>query len=287
MVSLWASEQNGRRVCDGCVPNSKRDFFVKVDVHYRNHTFNTNDQARCGGTIISRHTVITAAHCVVIKDSTVTRIEINYKDFTTRIDSSLFFDKKAGLAITKSGTENDFQKHLIVHPGYNERLHFLYDIALINFQPEKFQQESVLPLCKAKDIHTHMRILGLFKKIKGQPPADLIQKGRKFLEGKKTSLVQEKEVHESVDNVSCNPKLGLTNFYKPALHLCLHGPNTHYGDSGGPVFSAEPYPGKKGEYKYKPVCLFGVLSGVTLLGNELATRVSATSDWIEENMKTN
>ena len=64
MMSLWTSEQNDRRVCNGCVPNSKRDFFVEVDIYYRNHTSKTDKDRYCGGTIISRHTVITAAHCV-------------------------------------------------------------------------------------------------------------------------------------------------------------------------------------------------------------------------------
>ncbi|GAB6020209.1 Transmembrane protease serine 9 [Chamberlinius hualienensis] len=218
----------------------------------------------CGGTLLSKTVILTAAHCFLSMDKTSTYM-VQMGSVRAQIDGSI-----ANLP--------EFEvTSVVLHPGFQYPI--LYnDIALIKFKGLTEYSTSIRPIClmsKAEDrkATTKLTILGWGSKKSG---------------GSQSSELQEADLNV-ISNSNCNATLGkmgaLTVSFPGGINtkvMCAGSPpnvsrDACQGDSGGPATILID-----GIWRQRGVVSGGIGCGIP--GNPgLYTRVSEYVTWIQEN----
>ncbi|XP_065345359.1 trypsin eta-like [Cloeon dipterum] len=208
-----------------------------------------NSQPFCGGTILNRDFVLTAAHCIFAKDG---ENLIDFKVVSSNID-------------LKREIRTYYPVTVIVHALYNKSIFLGYDIALVKVEPSFVlgDGESAVVLPKQNEeteVGTKATVVGWGRT------------DQRFTSDRVLRVLDE----SVIENSECEERL---NFHPPihAFHLCAQPrPNTGFckGDSGGPVFVGRKQVGVVSWYK-------GNCSHEEPLPN-VFTRVAHFADWILE-----
>ncbi|CAG9858892.1 unnamed protein product [Phyllotreta striolata] len=227
--------------------------------------FGSNDFV-CGGTIINERYVLTAAHCVIDKDSLV----------SVRLGE---YDKNSPTDCYKDYCNDPHQdvsiEEVISHPNFNEQT-LENDVALLRVAPIKFNQKNIRPICLPTE---------------GEP--DLINTRFLTLSGwgitkafGSTSSVMQKADILVVDIKECETLY--RNFEQKTIDervICAGGgQNSSYacgGDSGGPVQAEERHNGVN-RYVQLGIVSFG---HSTCSIASTFTSVKFFMKWILDNMR--
>ncbi|CAB3360412.1 Hypothetical predicted protein [Cloeon dipterum] len=208
-----------------------------------------NSQPFCGGTILNRDFVLTAAHCIFAKDG---ESLIDFKVVSSNID-------------LKREIRTYYPVTVIVHALYNKSIFLGYDIAVVKVEPPFVlgDGESAVVLPEQNE------------ETEAGTEAIVVGWGRtdqRFTSDRVLRVLEE----TVMENDECEERL---NFHPAihAFHLCAQPrPNAGFckGDSGGPVFVGRKQVGVVSWYK-------GNCSHEEPLPN-VFTRVAHFADWILE-----
>ncbi|KAK0181221.1 hypothetical protein PV327_003523 [Microctonus hyperodae] len=202
----------------------------------------------CGGAVLTKNYVITAAHCVV---------DIAFNDIKIIAGSTNLNDPQSTHAVEK----------IIIHEDYTPDDSWRNDIALIKIKSE-FNISSILNYVSLPFLH---------QKIPAGSIAIVSGWGRLWQNGPSMSILQKAQVfiasQEYCENI--NAKEGLTVH---SSHICAIAHTTEtgscHGDSGGPLTV---------DGKLVGLVSWGVECGSTKYPT-VYTRVSEYLNWIDENV---
>jgi secreted trypsin-like serine protease len=226
---------------------TRHPYFTQLSISYLSYT------AGCGGTLIAKDVVLTAAHCLTPE---------SYWDSVWSIDtwvnSTGFFDSPYEYARSAS--------QYLIHPSYDSET-FANDIALI-FLDDPVEKVPLVKINKdasAPAVGKAMTAIGLGY-LKSPPVV------------KATYLMQVSM--NALAGSSCSSLYGAPSF-KNANQICAgNSKNTCQGDSGGPLLL-------KGTSASKDVQVgivsYGLAAGCGLKPSAY-TRVSKYSKWIDSNV---
>merc|ERR1712004_15986 len=200
----------------------------------------------CGGTLIEKNFVLSAAHCFYDKD--YKGIDVLLSDFT---------DPNSELTLIPT-------RRLIINPGYNGQYDQGNDVAVLKLY-QSVSSSRILPMCTKSYSKYTIGICGM---------------GRTVADVDATQLQETKQEEKS----SCSPFDNIFDKNKqvclaPINSTSYSGPC--FGDSGGPA-----YPLSHGIVMCVYGIASYVQGGnPPCRGNSVYTRVSAYATWIEQTIK--
>ncbi|CAD7077944.1 unnamed protein product [Hermetia illucens] len=223
----------------------------------------------CGGTIINKRYILTAAHCVVGKI-----LEESGKLYKIRLG-----ENDLSQTVCVNGTcdhgvqEKDIEK-IIAHEGYSEK-HKMHDIALIRFSPPiSYFENNISPACLSWTRRAHN--LQFYR----NNLYTTVGWGR-TLEAKQSKISNKIQIPH-YDHEECRKRYLRLKINITQAQICAGGEfkrDSCDGDSGGPLFTSVD----NCDY------LDGIVSFGKGCGLEnwpgVYTNVTAYKDWIMENLK--
>lgn len=233
----------------------------------------------CGGAIINKRYILTAAHCVKTR-STMPLHSVVLGEHTKNqeMDCNIYNDK-FGKEIERDCADPievfGIDK-FIVHPDYN-RPKYSNDIALVRLNRDVVMKDHIRPIC-----------LPVTSALQRQTFDKYIVTGWGTTEEKVGSniLLQANIPHVSIADCQRKMNENRLNIQLSEKQLCAGGVNkvdTCKGDSGGPLGFSATHNGAR-------FMQFGIVSlGVDSCGEKsvpgIYCRVSAYMDWILNNME--
>lgn len=256
----------------------------------------------CGGTLINRWYVLTAAHC---EDSRKRITKVVLGDWDTNIDPDCGQDgclPRVQEFFVEKGA-------MIVHPGFKIGKNVLNDIALVKLdRPARLDEDGgVQPACLPLDpalVAQQIRVRNLRDGMVGKKP---IVVGWGFTEGdpltqleksdfeKGSSSASQYQMHLPIPVISNQECLEKFNYNLDDSQICAggeKGKDSCKGDSGGPLYMSEFSPETNLIVSGNvPWYLFGLVSyGSIVCGNGrpgVYTRVESFIPWIRETISKN
>lgn len=233
----------------------------------------------CGGSVINKRYILTAAHCVKTR-STMPLHSVVLGEHTKNqdMDCNIYHDK-FGKEIERDCADpvEEFGiESFIVHTNYN-RPKYSNDIALVRLNKDVVMKDHIRPIC-----------LPVTSTLQKTAFDKYIVTGWGTTEEKKGSNMLLQANLPFVNLAECQRKMSENrlNIQLSEKQLCAGGINkvdTCKGDSGGPLGFSATYNGAR-------FMQFGIVSlGVDSCGEKsvpgIYCRVAAYMDWILDNMK--
>lgn len=196
----------GQVVGGKTVPNGKYRFMAALrDVRYGNNAY---QQQFCGGTLIDRNSILTAAHCVSGASPRPLRVTVG----RTLLSSSQGQTRKVS--------------RIFVHPRYSDRRN-AYDVAVIKLKS---------PVNGIKPIKPAGRKQNFLEK----PGRAVIVAGWGATAQSRLGVSYPNRMHETQIPVRPDSfgRSAFGSYYVPRLMVAAgkYGKSACYGDSGGPIF---------------------------------------------------
>lgn len=212
----------------------------------------------CGGTLVSRRLVVTAAHCVKNNESQVLVVRLGA-------------DRVSAMA---EGEETRLVSRVIRHPLYTA---FQNDIALLELDAAVTWSDTVRPLClpRADEVHAEglpVRVAGWGLLRFGGDPPDALQEAQ--LQVADTDKCEA--AYSPISAFQTSFPGGFNGTKLCAEDAVGRGADACRGDSGGPLVAAGP-----GDARYQLVAVVSTGAGC---GNPqfpgIYTRVTSYVSWI-------
>ncbi|XP_042891817.1 trypsin-like [Penaeus japonicus] len=227
-------------------PASEREYPFQVSIKSK---INGNLYS-CGGTLIKKSWVLTAAHCFFDRDDNMaTTVEVGYGSISVSLHTSVTALK------------------FIPHPDYNNKT-FANDIAVVQL-PE--------PLAYGKNDSIHPICLGLEEDIPFGGKGVAIGWGHTSFGGQGVTTLQE-VVLDVISISDCDGKIRLPPDTSKVLCALTPFKDTCQGDSGGPLLTEL----NDGRWAQVAITSYGIECARPSYPS-VYTKVSAYMDWISIN----
>ncbi|KAH8253285.1 hypothetical protein KR032_004596 [Drosophila birchii] len=219
----------------------------------------TMNECRCGGSLITKRFVLTAAHCLVLCPR---RKHIKVRLGEHSLNSSLDCSVVYGQTICAPPAENFDVEKIILHEEFSV-FQQINDIALLQLSQDVTPNTHIRPVCLplTPDLQIQTSILG----------QSFIATGWGYSE---QGQLSDTLIEVTIKSYQCPSR------YMNSSVICSNGliEDTCYGDSGGPLLAKSSYFGSE---RYVQ---FGVISHGSLTCGEGAgayfTKVSPYMPWI-------
>ena len=114
-------------------------------VHVSSTWNDLSERSLCGGSIISKNLIMTAAHCVRDK----TDLYIGFSSFVIAGNSDM----------TTNGTSKVFVRSILIHPEFNDTRRLSNDIALLRLQSDLVFDEKIQPIALPSKNYTEDELM--------------------------------------------------------------------------------------------------------------------------------
>lgn len=235
----------------------------------------------CGGSLISRRYVLTAAHCIRTRSSLeLISARLGEHTRSSPVDCNIFRDPKGNEFERECADEAEdiAIESSVVHPEFNRPRRYSNDIGLIRLDRDVVMKYHIQPLC-----------LPTTEELRNMEFNKYIVTGWGVTENKTGSDVLMKAKLPLVSNENCQQQM-VQNGLKIQLtetQMCAGGQDlvdTCSGDSGGPLGMSSNFKG------FDRFVQYGIVSvGVNACGQKnipgIYARVANYMDWILDNIQ--